>query len=150
MARATVTLTPNSFPAGVDNTQHLIYLRGTCKISASPDFYTAGGLALSWQGALNASQIKEFLRVQGTYITPIQATFFSTATSAYGSSGTYVGGFPYLWNKANNTLQIMASPVAEVQGTGPVWQEMTDATAIPAQVSSDTILFEAVFVRSYS
>jgi hypothetical protein len=148
MAKALVTLTANQYPADVNNTQHLTTLRGTAAIQASPAFYTAGGLALSWSGVTNG-QKSVVPKVQGIYVTPIQVTFFSAGSSYYGSSGTYVGGFPYLWNKALNTLQIMAA-AAVTAGTGPVMQELADATAIPAQVSNDVILFEAVFVRSFS
>lgn len=143
MAKATVTLTVNKFPAGVDNTQRYTYVRGTVAISASPAFYVAGGLALDW------TKVSNLLKISPDYKYPIQVTFFSVGSSYYGSSGTYAGGFPLLWNKANHTLQIMANAGTQTEGQGPVWQELSDATAIPAQLSLDTILFEAVFVRSY-
>lgn len=150
MATSKVTITVNNFPAGVDNTQHLTYVRGVVAIGSGT--YAAGGLALNWQAMLNAASQAVQVKAQGIYLTPIQVTFFSAGTSYYqgGPSNVYAGGFPYVWNKANNTLQILANPGSQAFGTGPVTQEMTDGTTTPAAVTSDVIMFEAVFVRSYS
>lgn len=134
MGTATATLTIDNFPTGIENTQHLITVRGTVAISASPDTYAAGGLALSWVNEL----------IKSNSVHPIDAKFYSV-----GLNGSTVGGFLYQWNKASDTLQVLAAS-GGTAGTGAVGEEMTDATAIPAAISNDVIRFEAKFVRSYN
>ena len=138
----TVTPTVNNFPAGVENTQHLITLRGTLAVSAGT--YVTGGAVISWLTALDAGAKKVLPFVQGAYLNPIQVSFLSA-----GVAGTTTGGFIYTWNAATNSFQISAAATV-VAGTGPVSQEMTNGTTIPTAVTGDTILFEAIFVRSYS
>lgn len=132
MATATATVTIDNYPTGIDYSQKLIYVRGTVAIQASPATYATGGLTLSWVN----EQLKSPLA------TPVDAWFYSA-----GAAGTTVGGYGYLWNKANNKLVIMAAATVTA-GTGPQQQEMTNTTAIPAAVSNDTIRFEAVFQKA--
>lgn len=163
MAQALITLTANQYPGGIENTQHLITMRGTVTVTASPATYAAGGLgnvsgtqAINWQQvgnggiASSGSAYENGLKVQGIYDNPIQVTFFSVGNNAASGVASLVGGgYKYVWNKANGTFQILAAS-GGTAGTGPVTEELTAGTAIPSAVSNDTILFEAVFVRSYS
>jgi hypothetical protein len=138
MTTSAATVVINLFPAGIDNTQRLTYVRGTISLAAGT--YSKGGLALNW--------ITEKIKAQGIYANPIQVTFFSQATATYSSSA--IGGFGYLWNKLKNTLQLLATADNASAGTGPISEEMTDGTTIPTAIMDDTIAFEAVFVRSFS
>lgn len=146
MATALCTITIDNFPAGIDNSQRVIYVSGTIAIQAGPATYLTGGLALNWQAALDASgQLANLIAVGPGGLKPFMVWLSSGATA-----GTTVGGFGYVWNKASNTLQLLASSGTQTAGTGTISQEMTNTTAIPASVSNDVIRFEAIFVRSFN
>jgi len=144
MATATCTITVDNYPAGVDNSQRVIYVSGTFAVQASPATYATGGLALNWQTMLNTQGQLVNLPLGPGGLNPFMVWVSSAATA-----GTTVGGYGYVWNKASNTLQLLAAS-GGATGTGPVSQEMTNTTAIPASVSNDTIRFEAIFIRSYN
>ena len=137
MSASAATVNINVYPAGIDNTQRLTYVRGTISLTAGT--YPVGGIPLSW--------VTEKIKAQGVYTNPIQVTFFSEATATYSSSA--IGGFGYLWNKLKNTFQILATADNASAGTGPISEEMTNGTSIPSNILADTIAFEAVFVRSF-
>lgn len=143
MATATATPTLAAYPAGIDNSQRVIYAYGTLAIQASPATYATGGLPITWYTMLQGIS-NLMLEVQGSNLTPVMVWFTSAAVS-----GTTVGGYAYVWNKANNAIQLLASSGTQTAGTGTVTEEMTNGTAIPAAVSNDTILFEAVFIRNF-
>jgi hypothetical protein len=130
VATATAIVTLDAFPFGVTQTQRMTVAFGTVAVSASPDTYAAGGLALSFVGEYpkTLNQVPKFV---------------SIVSGAPAASGE-VGGYIYLWNQSTNKFQIMAAYTV-TSGTGPVMVEMTDTTAIPAAVSGDTIRFMAWF-----
>jgi hypothetical protein len=143
MATATATITIDAFPAGIDNSQRVIYVSGTIAVSASPATYATGGLALNWAG-LQAGGNYLFVESQGSNLNPFMVWLTSAAVS-----GTTVGGYGYVWNKANNTFQILATTGAlGTAGVSPTQEEMANGTAIPAAISNDTIRFEAIFIRN--
>lgn len=148
MANATVTITVDNYPTGVDNSQRVIFVTGTLAVSASPTTYVTGGLALTWANATDStghSFFGDLVKVGPQGLTPAVVWLVSAATA-----GTTVGGFGYVWNKASNTLQLLASAGTQTAGTGTISQEMTNGTAIPAAVSNDVIRFQAEFPRSYN
>src|SRR5579872_212605 len=125
MANATVTLTLNQYPNGLDNGQRFIYAFGTAAISASPATYPTGGLALNFAALQNIGDGS--LPVNPTDIAaPVAVEFESRSGS----------GWVYRWKQSTNTLQIMAAS-GGTAGTGAPEEEMTNATAIPAGVSGD-------------
>jgi hypothetical protein len=151
--QADMLLTLNPFPAGIDNTQHLIYVRGVAKPSVT--LYKQGGLTLNWFQLKTVSSGTSFtgepIKVQGKYVLPIQVNFFSVGAGNY-QNGVYTvvtGGYEYVYNLTNNTFQIFAASGGTAT-TGPVSVEMPNQSPIPAAVLNDVIQFEAVFVRSYS
>jgi len=151
MATATATITIDAYPGGIDQSQRVMYVLGTIAISASPNTYATNGIPLLFENAVDPAGAKVLLPVAPTgaaglgYVVPAMLWLASAATT-----GTTVGGYGYTWNKANNSVQILASSGTQTAGTGTVSQEMTNGTAIPAAVSGDTIRFEAVFIRSWN
>lgn len=139
MAQATVTITYDDFLSAQDVDQHSQSMYGTIAVSASPSTYATGGLGTGVTGSINWV-VGDFPKVFG--LTPKDVFFYSAA-----ASGTTIGGFGYLWNKANNKFVIMAATTV-VAGTGAQQQEMTTGTAIPANISGDTIRFLARFLKS--
>ena len=145
---ATVTLVVDNYPSGVDNTQRLIYLRGQLIVNAGT--YPTGGLALTWEGALDSANKAINIPVGPAALNaPVQVSFFSNGVVANATASLVVGGFEYTWNKATNKFQILAASGGSA-GTGPINEEMTNGTTIPGNFTSDVIRFEAVFVRSYN
>ena len=148
MATATATATIDAYPGGIDNSQRVIYVSGVISVSASPATYASGGLTITWLGVSQGPGTGSsglFPLIQGVDAAPFMVWLASAATS-----GTTVGGYVYVWNKANNSLQLLASAGTQTAGTGTISEEMTAGTAIPAAVSSDVIRFEAIFVRNFS
>lgn len=139
MAQATVTITYDDFLTAQDTDQHSQSMYGTISVQASPATYATGGLGTGVTGAINWV-VGDFPKV--FTLTPKDVVFYSA-----GAAGTTIGGFGYLWNKASNKFMIMAATTV-VAGTGAQQQEMTNATAIPANVSNDVIRFTARFLRS--
>ena len=164
MANPTVALTLNKFPGGVDNTQHLQYLRGTAVISANGGTYVAGGILIPtvatvgqytnyrWKfntsDGSGASALEP--RTGPSSSNPIQANFFSAFVNTYtGASSLFAGGYLYVYNAVTFKLQIMVAS-GGAAGSGAVYEELTGGASIPAQVLNDVIKFEVVFERSYS
>lgn len=142
MAQATVTVTYDDVLSTQDRGQHSQWMYGTIAVSASPSTYATGGLSGLASGGGIIWTIGDFPKVR--IAVPKDVYFYSAALA-----GTTVGGFGYMWNKASNTFQIAASTTV-VAGTGAQQQEMTNATAIPANVSNDVIRFEARFIAAVS
>lgn len=136
MANATVTLTLNAYPNGMDNGEKYLYCFGVAAISASPATYPTGGLALNWTTLTTVPEGAQIPVNPTDIAAPVEVRFESQAGS----------GWVYRWKKSTNTLQIMAAS-GGTAGTGAPEEEMTNATAIPAGVSGDTIAFKATFVR---
>lgn len=143
MAQATVTVTyDDPLSGGEDAAQHSQWMYGTIAVSASPSTYATGGLSGLASGGGIIWAVGDFPKVAN--LVPRDVYFYSAALA-----GTTVGGFGYMWNKAANKFQIAAATTV-VAGTGAQQQEMTNATAIPANVSGDTIRFEARFLKAMS
>jgi hypothetical protein len=121
MALSTVTATIYAYPNGYDNTQRRAIVRGTLAISASPGTYPTGGFSLA-----TVFKIESIKNVSG-----VPAGLF-----VYTVSGS---GYIYVWNRANNKLQIFQS------GGAATPQGELAAAATPAGVSGDVIEFEAEF-----
>ena len=141
MAQAVVTITyDDPLTGGCDESQHSVWMYGTIAVQAGPATYATGGLGTAVTGAINW--------VVGTY--PPVANLTPKDVYFYGAklTGTTIGGFSYQWNKASNTFQIAAT-AAGVAGTA-TQEELPNATAIPANVSNDTIRFEARFLKAVS
>jgi hypothetical protein len=121
--QAVVQVTLFPFSEGFEYTQKTEVARGNfaviAPVSGSPasqDYYATGGLPVSWKDV----EIK-------TLATPFEVQVWS-------ASGN--GESQYLYNIANNTLQIF------VDG-----DELAQGTPIPADVLADTIQFRAVFAK---
>lgn len=132
------TLVLNNFPRGIDNTQRCTYVRGTVSLSAGT--YPTGGLALSW------AQIAQDAKIS-IADGPFQVTFFSNNNVASSTASHVGGGYEYVWNETTGNFQILAAS-GGAAGTGPVTEEMTNGTSLPAGVTNDIIAFEAVFVKN--
>lgn len=133
-----LSVTPKlyTYPKGIDNTQRCTYARGTVSIGGSGN-YVAGGIPITW--TFDAG-----LKVVGN---PFQVTFFSEGYVYNSTASLLIGGYEYIWNVANNTLQIMALSSGSA-GSSPAYQELGNGDSIPAAVTNDTIAFEAVFVKN--
>lgn len=131
---ATATATPGAypFPWGVDNTQRFIEIRGTIGISASPDTYATGGLAVNWTQ----------MAVDGGFEVPVNAGSLAVPVGVHFRSVSG-SGYIYEWNATNNTIQIFVQGAA----AGDALAEMADLAAIPAGVSNDNVQFEATFTK---
>lgn len=122
---------------GVDNTQTCLRAFGSVSVDANPATYTTGGIPLVnpkalTQSAWSVEPIKVTSLTTGGTPTPVIVYIESVGGS----------GFVYGWNKATNKMQIFTGAAAQSPLT-----ELTNAAAIPAGVSGDTILLEAVFAR---
>lgn len=123
---------------GFDNTQSIEYMYAWVTVDVSPAQYATGGLPLVngknvAQGAFAKEGLKSAAVPPATLPVPIWVKFETTTGS----------GYIYTWNKANNKLQIWTS-----NGAAPAaLAEFTNATNIPAAVSSDVILMQAAFYR---
>jgi hypothetical protein len=118
MATATVKLTVNGYPNGVDNTQRRQILTGLCALLAGGTYLT-NGLPFVWAflGAEGGTFIPNF-----GASAPVWADFKTLA----GSNQTYE------WDTVHQTLRIFIAGV-----------EVTNGTA----VTPDTIGFRAEFAR---
>lgn len=120
MANATTTITVDNYPIGIDNSQRTIFVIGTIAISASPTTYVTGGLALTWANATDStghSFFGDLVKAGPQSLIPALVWLTSAATA-----GTTVGGFGYVWNKAANTIQLLASAGTQTAGTGTISQ----------------------------
>jgi hypothetical protein len=142
MAQAVVTITyDDPLTGGEDSAQHSQWMYGTIAIQVGPATYATGGLGTGVTGSINWA-VGDYPKVAN--LVPKDVYFYSA-----GAAGTTIGGYGYLWNKAANKFMIMAAATV-VAGTGVQQQEMTNATAIPTNVSSDVIRFEARFLKAVS
>ena len=118
MAEATLTLTVNAEPQGVDNTQRHQVLFGTAALSAGGDYATNGiPCAFSFLNASGKTFLPNFLTP-----TPVWAVFQSLA------GGTY----QYLYDTVHQTLRIYQAGVELASG---------------AAITADTIGFRFEFLR---
>lgn len=113
----------------VDNTQRIEHVHGTISVSVSPATYTAGGVACSFS---NLDQVKASASPTKVYV---------MSQKASGASG-YVYAFIPGDSQDTGKLQVFTGSAAQSPLT-----ELTDGSAIPAAVSGDTIVFEALFDR---
>jgi hypothetical protein len=128
MATATTTVTVAAYPKGISNDQRMQIVHGTVAIQAASATYAAGGLAISWAAEPIKAQLDSSSK-------PIIA--WAEFQSVSGS------GYVYIYNTSTNKLQIFTGAAAQSPLT-----ELTDAAAIPAAVSGDTIAFRVEFVRA--
>ena len=143
MAQATVTITyDDPLTGGEDSAQHSQWMYGTIAVSASPSTYATGGLSGLASGGGIIWAVGDFPKVAN--LVPKDVYFYSGALA-----GGTVGGFGYFWNKAANKFQVQAA-FTVTSGTGPQGIEMTNGTAIPANISNDVIRFEARFLKAVS
>lgn len=122
MATATAVGTENAFPNGRDNTQRRSFSYGTLAISASPATYATGGLVFSFANPVFDVATQ----------TPIDVNIKSVSGS----------GYVYQWNKSTNKVQVFSGAAAQSPLT-----ELTNSESVPAAVSGDTIVYEAVFLK---
>jgi hypothetical protein len=125
VATAVVSVTDqrNTFVAG-----DKYFIVGTLAITASPATYTLGGIVCSFLKALiKASRAPIFVQIYGV---------------GAGTTGTL---FEYRYilgtDASNGLLKIFSGGSGSTAGLA----EFTDGTAIPADVSGDTINFMAIF-----
>jgi hypothetical protein len=118
MATATVKLTVNGYPNGVDNTQRSQVLEGIAALLAGGTYLT-NGLPFTWA----------FLTAEGGTFIPD----FSAAAPKWADFKTLAGSNQtYLWDTVHQTLRILIAGV-----------EVTTGTAVTA----DTIGFRVEFVK---
>lgn len=149
MAVATVTFNPNAqLPvlggAGDPGLRTVAYY-GTVSVTPSPATYATGGL-VSAQAAITGGNT--LATNPGGLAAPNSPAPFAdrTPVGAWIYSVT-ASGFLYGWNTSTKKLQIFAANPGGAQGTGPVFVEMTNGTAIPAAVSGDVIFYNFIFPR---
>src|SRR5690242_1666335 len=112
MATATVKLTVNAYPNGVDNTQRRQILDGIAALSVGGT-YATNGIPFAW--AFLAAEGGAFIPDFSTMV-PVLALFFTIASGLY----------EYWWDTVHQTLRISLAGV-----------ELTNGAAITA----DTIAF---------
>jgi hypothetical protein len=106
---------------------------GTIAVVGGGATYTTGGIVCSFAGV-------PFIPHTSV---PVSVAVWSENGGADGYWYTYISGT----TNANGLLQISAS-LTVAAGTGPVFVDMANLTAIPAAISGDTkIRFEAVWVH---
>lgn len=118
MAVASV-LTVNSFPTGIDNTQHEVIVYGVVTFTGSGG-YTTNGVPLNWANLVNASGSS--FSPQWSATQPFLAYFTSQGTGLQA----------YQFNASGNALFISLAGVQLTSG---------------ATIATDTIVFEAHFAR---
>lgn len=138
MAQATITITYDDVLSQQDVGQHSQWMYGTITVNAGT--YATGGIGTAVASSNIVWGVADFPKVRNQV--PKDVYFYSA-----GLSGTTVGGYAYLWNKANNSFQIGAAATVTA-GTGPQQEEMTNGTSVPAAITGDTIRFEARFNKA--
>lgn len=123
MPTATVTVTRNKNIEPDTLGRHCEYY-GNLTVSPAADFYTTGGLTMSFAGVSGIVHHEP----------PVACRVWSE-TPGNGYLFMYVTGT----TNANGKLVVLAS-LTVVTGTGPTVVEMTNSTAIPAAISGDTKL----------
>jgi|SRR5271169_3231443 len=132
MVASVATPTRNYNIQADSNGRHQVYW-GTLAITGGAATYTTGGIACSFAGVV-------FVPHQSP---PVTVYIWSENGGADGYVFQYITGTTL----ANGLVQISASQTV-VNGTGPVYVDMTNATAIPAAISGDTKLrWEARWVH---
>lgn len=122
MATATAVGTENAYPSGKDMTQRRFHTYGTVAVTASPATYAAGGVVFSFAAPVFDVSSQ----------TPIDLELKSLTGS----------GYVYQWVKSSNKIKVLTGAAAQSPLT-----ELTDASAIPAAVSGDTISYHAQFLK---
>jgi predicted permease len=118
MATATVALTVNAHPYGVDNTQRRQILDGIAALSGGGT-YATNGLPFTWS----------FVNAEGGAFIPN----FSTLIPVFAEFFTKAGGlYVYWYDTVHNTLRISLAGVELANG---------------AAITADTIAFHAEFPR---
>lgn len=124
MATATVTVTVNSFPLGVDQTGRFGHLYGSgigggAITIATGGTYVTNGLPVTWNVPENI--------YSGNSGNPFYADLAGTA------------GFLYIYDSSRNTIRIYQSA-----GSGAPFAELGNG----ASVTADTLAYHAVFQRA--
>lgn len=122
MATATATATVD-LATVPDQSERYFGIFFTIAVSAGPDTYATGGLALTLAVKNCPAGAKP------------AAVFIWSDTAANGYQFQYVPG-----TKISDGKLVIRASVTVANGTGPVTVEMTNGTAIPAAISSDTKL----------
>lgn len=115
----------------VETTQDAIHVHGTLAVGASPLTYATKGITLSFAG----------LDLIKSSSAPIKVYIMSQAPAGYGAANMYEYSFNPGTTQANGLMQIFTGAAAQTALT-----ELS-AGAVPAGVSGDTIVFEAIFQK---
>ena len=132
MANAVATFALGSDLNAVDTTERSLILRGTVTVGPSPlQYVTAGILAdlTALKDALKSGQL------------PTSVKIWSMPSTASAETNVYIYLFCLGTTQANGKMQVYTGAAAQTA--------LTELSAgnIPAGVSGDTIVFEAVFPR---
>ena len=128
MSTATATLTEYQFPNALFEANNFMEIMGTVAIQAASATYATGGLSITWNLPSN--------RFSSNSSKPASAIFYSILPNPVTNL------FVYVYIPSTGKLAIYTGAAAQTGLT-----ELTDASAIPAGVSGDTIEFRARFVR---
>lgn len=139
MAASVATITVNTYPAGVDNTQRNEVVRG--RISFTAGTYPIGGFSLDWTGleGIKSVPIGSSTPTSTTTPAPLDMDVKSVATPPSGVvyavdiSNNAVGKLHVY--VANNGVSSNSGPLIEIGGNLPGW------------ILNDTIAFTAYFRR---
>ena len=142
MAIATATITVNSYTkGGIDNAQHLQYLRGTIAISTGGT-YPPGGFPLNWGGIEGLKAIPLGSATQA--VAGVQTLPFPVDVTVH-SAANPPSGYIYAWDNVLGNLHIFESSNGASNNSGPLLEV---GGAVDNHIVTDVILFEAVFVRN--
>jgi len=139
MAIATATITVFPYPKGVDNTQRMLYIRGTIAISTGGT-YPPGGFPLNWSGLEQLKVIP--LGAQTPSSTGLLQPFQMQILSAANPPSGYI----YITDGVLGNLHIFETDngAAGSNASGPL---LEIGGGISNSIVTDVIQFEAVFVR---
>lgn len=136
MALSTASITVNTYPKGVDNTQRNEVLRGTIKVT--PGTYPPGGYALNWSNIEALKAIPDPTR--SGVLFPVDMDIRSQASPP--------SGFIYFWNSVTGNMHIFVAANSTSANSGPLVEGVGASTStIPGVVLNDTIAFVAYFTR---
>ena len=133
MSAATATITVNTYPAGIDNTQRNEIVRGTIAISQGT--YPAGGFSLDWSGQERIKAIAPTSKGPA----PIDVDVKSVASPP--------SGVPYAWDSVTGNLHIFQVGPTGSTVSGPLVEFYT-GNNIPGYIYGDKIAFTAEFTRN--
>lgn len=136
MALATATITAYSYPKGYDNTQRCTIVRGTIAISTGGTV-PPGGFSLDW------SKLEMKVIPDGAQ-TPSSTGTIKPFEVQVVSASNPPSGYIYIWDNVVGNLHIFESANASSNNSGPLVEV---GGAIDNRIVSDTIRFEAWFVR---